>query len=72
MMEINGEDDTNEEIISQAIVILQRYLADLNDPYSHELEAGVARNETNSNYALFHSPVKAPYSIVTHTFGYMG
>ncbi|KAF8806123.1 hypothetical protein BYT27DRAFT_6640623 [Phlegmacium glaucopus] len=71
-MEINGGDDDNEEIIDipsghrdarVASLILQRYVADLDDPCVRKLEAvlrpssmpaGVARNETNSNHILFY------------------
>ncbi|KAF8227820.1 hypothetical protein L208DRAFT_1404861 [Tricholoma matsutake] len=50
MMEINGGDDTNEEIIDMpshrdalaASLILQQYVADLNDPCARELEAILA------------------------------
>ena len=46
MMEINRGDDTNEEIINMpshqdtlaASLILQQYVADLNDPCAHKLE----------------------------------
>jgi hypothetical protein len=49
-MEINGEDDTNEEIINMpshrdalaASLVLQQYVADLNDPCTRKLEAILA------------------------------
>ena len=73
-MEIYGGDDTNEEIINiwsqwdalAASLILQQYVADLNDPCTWKLEAilagfgcqvhaaGIVRLEANFNNILFH------------------